>query len=303
VRGQGSKLIRVVGGRCLTALALLLWLGSAQAQANPNAAQTLRAQRDTYAEQLQHNVFARPLVLLSTETPQGLRGDIYALMPFPFAMVNRALQDPWQWCEVMILHLNTKYCHATSSPNGTVLNVNIGKKTPQKLPQAARVALNFTVALAQPDYFEVLLQARDGPMGTSDYQLALEAVALPSNQTFLHLTYAYSANLAGRLAMQAYLVTLGHDKVGFTLTGEPVNGQPAWVDGVRAAVERNTVRYYLAIGAYLVTATLPPAERFERSLQIWFRATEQYPRQLHELDWPAYLQMKRAEHLRQQTAR
>jgi hypothetical protein len=202
----------------------------------------------------------------------------------------------------MILHLNTKYCHAASNPQGTVLNVNIGKKTPQTLSQAARVALTFTVAAAQPDYFEVLLQAKDGPMGTSDYQLALQAVALPSNQTFLHLTYAYSANLAGRLAMQTYLATLGRDKVGFTLTGEPVNGQPALISGMRALAERNTMRYYLAIDSYLASAALPPAERFERSLQNWFKATEQYPRQLHELEWPAYLEMKRAEHLRQQTA-
>ncbi|HEY8904787.1 MAG TPA: hypothetical protein VIM63_01995 [Rhodoferax sp.] len=302
MRGLGGNVIRVVAWRCAAALGLAVWLSTALAQASPDAAQALRARRDTFSEQLQHNVFARPLVLLSSETPQNLRGEIYALMAFPLATVSRALQDPQQWCEVMILHLNTKYCHATGSPTGTVLNVNIGKKTPQTLSQAARMALNFSVAATQPDYFEVRLQAKDGPMGTSDYQLALEAVALPSNQTFLHLTYAYSANLAGRLAMQAYLATLGRDKVGFTLTGEPVNGHLAWIDGMRALTERNTMRYYLAIDSYLASAALPPAVRFERSLQIWFKATEQYPRQLHELEWPAYLEMKQAEHLRQQTA-
>lgn len=299
-----DNVIRVVVWRCLAALGLAAWLGTALAQVSPapDAAQALRAQRDTFSQQLQHNVFSRPLVLESSETSHSLRGDIYALMPFPFAVVSSALQDPQQWCEVMILHLNTKYCHPVSGPEGTVLNVNIGQKTPQKLSQVARVALGFTVALAQPDYFEVQLHAKDGPMGTSDYQLALAAVALTPNQTFLHLTFSYSANLVGRMAMQGYLATLGRDKVGFTLAGNPVNGQSSRVDGVRAAVERNTMRYYLAIDAYLATVALPPPERFERSLKIWFKATEQYPRQLHELDWPAYLQMKRAEHLRQQTA-
>jgi hypothetical protein len=164
------------------------------------------------------------------------------------------------------------------------------------------VVLNFTVAAKQPDYFEVLLLAKDGPMGTSDYRIALEAVELTPKQTFLHLTYAYSANSAGRLAMQVYLATLGRNKVGFTLADESVNGQPAWIDGMRSLVERNTMRYYLAIDSFLTSATPPAAERFERSLQIWFDATELYPRQLHELDWPAYLEMKRAEHVRQQIA-
>ncbi|MDR3369003.1 hypothetical protein [Rhodoferax sp.] len=293
-------MIRVVAWRCVAALGLATWLGTALA--NPDAAQALRAQRAAFSEQLQHNVYARPLVLLSSETPPNLRGDIYALMAFPFATVSSALQDPQQWCEVMVLHLNTKYCHTASGTKGTVLNVNIGKKVPETLSQAARIALNFTVAATQPDYFEVRLQAKDGPMGTSNYQLALEAVAQPSNQTFLHLTYSYSANLAGRLAMQAYLATLGRDKVGFTQIGESVNGHPAWIGGMRALAERNTMRYYLAIDSYLASAALPPAERFERSLQSWFKATEQYPRQLHEIEWPAYLAMKRAEHLRQQTA-
>ncbi len=302
MRGYGDNMIRVVVWRCAAALGLAVSLAAGLAQASPDAAQALRAQRETFRVPLEHNVFARPLVLLSSETQQGLRGDLYALMAFPFGEVSSALQDPQQWCEVMILHVNTKYCYAASTPKGTVLNVNIGKKTPQKLSQATRVVLNFTDVAKRPDYFEVLLQAKDGPMGTSDYRIALEAVALSPTQTFLHLTYSYSANLTGRLAMQIYLTTLGRDKVGFTLAGEPVNGQPAWIDGIRSVVERNTMRYYLAIDSFLASATLPSAERFERSLQLWFEATEQYPRQLHELDWSAYREMKRTEHVRQKTA-
>ncbi len=126
----------------------------AQAPTQPDAAQAMRAQRQTLRVQLEHNIFARPLVLQSSETADGLRGDIYALVAFPFAQVSRALQDPPQWCEVMILHLNTKYCHATQGPQGAVLNVNIGSKTPQDLAQASRVVFSFAVAATQPDYFE-----------------------------------------------------------------------------------------------------------------------------------------------------
>jgi len=286
----------------LVALGLATWLGAALAQQQPGSAQLLRAQRATLGDQLAHNVFARPLVLASAETTQGLRGDIYALIDFPFASVSRALLDPQQWCELLILHLNTKYCRALAGPQQTTLNVNIGSKVPQTLSQTSRVALVYTVAATESDYFEVQLNALEGPMGTSDYQIALQAVALAPNQTFLHLTYAYSANLAARMAMQVYLATVGSDKVGFTVTGQSADGQPVLIKGVRAVVERNTMRYYLAIDSYLASSQQPTASRFEASLQSWFNAAENYPRQLHEVTQPAYLAMKRAEHLRQQTA-
>jgi len=65
-------------------------------------------------------------------------------------------------------------------------------------------------------------------------------------------------------------------------------------------VERNTMRYYLAIDAYLGALSAPPAQQFEQRLESWFASTEQYPRQLHEVDRAAYLDMKRREYLRQQ---
>ena len=77
---------------------------------------------------------------------------------------------------------------------------------------------------------------------------------------------------------------------------------PLKINGVRALVERNTMRYYLPIDSYLAASQQPPARRFEQSLQSWFAASERYPRQWHEIEQPAYLEMKRAEHLRQQTA-
>ena len=147
-----------------------------------------------------------------------------------------------------------------------------------------------------------MLTAKDGPLGTSDYLIRLEAVAIPNDKTFLHLTYSYSANFAGRLAMQAYLLTGGSGKVGFTVVGALPNGQPEFIGGVRGVVERNTMRYYLAIDSFLEFARADPATQFEQRLQSWFTAVERYPRQLHEVDRGEYLVMKRAEYLRQQSA-
>ena len=106
--------------------------------------------------------------------------------------------------------------------------------------------------------------------------------------------------MAGRLAMQAYLGTVGRDKVGFTVVGRQADGQPRYVGGMRGVVERNTMRYYLAIEAFLGALSAPPQARLEKRLRDWFAAVERYPRQLHEMEQDEYLAMKRKEYLRQQ---
>ncbi|MBZ0095339.1 MAG: hypothetical protein K8H75_08240 [Sulfuricella sp.] len=146
------------------------------------------------------------------------------------------------------------------------------------------------------------LNAENGPLSTHDYRIRIEATPLKDGRTFLHFTYAYAFGLTGRLAMQGYLATIGRDKVGFTVTGKQPNGQPTYIQGVRGVVERNTMRYYLAIGAYLAALAAPPKEQLEKRLQYWYNATDQYARQLHEVERDDYLKMKRKEYQRQQVA-
>jgi hypothetical protein len=270
------------------------------AQSDPAA--TLRAKYTSLQERLRQNQFKRPLVLDSVETPNRLTGDIYAIVDYPFGAVSTGLNNPDHWCDVLLLHINTKYCNAVVAPSGTVLRVNIGKKTAEKLTTTARLEFKYRVAAATPEYFGIALDAKDGPLGTSDYHILLEAVALPNARTFLHLTYSYAMNFTGRLAMRTYLATIGRDKVGFTVTGKGTDGQPDYIGGKRGVVERNTMRYYLAIDTYLEAAGAAPATQPERRFQTWFAAVERYPRQLHEMDKGEYLAMKRAEYLRQQTA-
>jgi hypothetical protein len=64
-------------------------------------------------------------------------------------------------------------------------------------------------------------------------------------------------------------------------------------------VERNTMRYFLAIDAYLAALAVPPAERLETRLAGWYAGVERFPVQLHELERDEYLAMKRKEVRRQ----
>ncbi|MGB7479793.1 MAG: hypothetical protein WA924_05665 [Burkholderiaceae bacterium] len=277
-------------------------LGAARA-ADTDPAAALRAKYETLAPQLQRNPFQRPLVLDSSETSQRLKGDIYARVDYPFTTVRASLDDPGHWCDMLLMHINTKYCRAETRPSGTVLKLNIGKKTPEPLEQAPRVEFDYDVVATTPDYAAFTLAAAQGPLGTSDYRIALEAVALPDGKSFLHLSYSYAMNFSARLAMRTYLGTVGRDKVGFTVVGREPDGSPDYVDGVRGVVERNTMRYYLAIDTFLATAGAAPTVRPERRFRNWFTAAEQYPRQLHEMERDEYLDMKRAEYARQQRIR
>ena len=143
---------------------------------------------------------------------------------------------------------------------------------------------------------------RDGPTQEELDRIEIEAIPLDEKRAFLHFSYAYSYGMASKLALRAYLMTAGRDKVGFSVVKREANGQPQYVSGSRATVERNTMRYYLAIDAYLSGLEAPAGERLEKRLTAWYGATEQYPRQLHEVSREDYLSMKRKEVARQQKA-
>jgi hypothetical protein len=271
-----------------------------EAEANPSAA--LLAKYGTLRNQLSSNQFQRPLYLNSSETRSGVTGSIYALIDHPFATTSTALNSPARWCDILMLHLNTKFCRASTKNPGNTLQVNIGKKHDQPVNDSYRVEFAYRVAAASPDYLKVALAAEEGPFSTYDYAISVEAIPLDTNRTLVHLQYSYAYGFVGRVAMQSYLNTVGSSKVGFTITGKQADGQPIYIGGMRGLAERNTMRYYLAIEAFLGALSAPPQERLEKSLHDWFAATELYPSQLHELEQNQYLDMKRKEFVRQRAA-
>lgn len=296
-----TKLFRLahsLGAILLFALCLMAgWVPLAMAGPETSAALSLRARYAELSPQLSSSPFGRPLHLISTETASQLKGDVYALVDHPLGVVSAVFTEPVRWCEVLILHLNTKYCQVSTGQTGSVLVVGIGKKVYQSAEDAYRVDFVFRAVATTPEYLDVGLNAQSGPLGTSNYRIQLEAVAVAGRKTFLHLTYSYTYNFAARVAMQGYLATIGRGKVGFTQTGKS-GSPPEYIGGVRGVVERNTMRYYLAIDAYLGALSAPPAEQFEKRLQNWFALTERYPLQLHEVEWADYLDMKRREYQR-----
>jgi len=297
-RQPGAPAIAVMAFRATTFALLCAGTGLAFAD-DIEASAALRARYLALQAQLASNPFRRPLHLDSRETPGEVAGDVYAVIDSPFESASSALGAPGDWCDILLLHINTKSCRVSSGSAETVLSLWIGAKHDQPLAEASRVNFSYGVRSRTENYLQVGLDAKDGPMSTRDYRIALEAVPLANGQTFIHLAFSYSYGSLGRFAMQAYLGTLGRSKVGFTVVGTRPDGRPRYIGGVRGTVERNTMRYYLALEAYLGALSVSLPSRFEKRIRDWYAASELYPRQLHEVEQGEYLDMKRRENARQ----
>ncbi|MES2912531.1 MAG: hypothetical protein V4718_14125 [Pseudomonadota bacterium] len=263
----------------------------------PSFAQTLgpgalQQKHAAIASQLAQSAFKRPLLLDSAEAKNSVVGNAYAVIDAPFATVNAVFKDPARWCDVLMLHLNTKGCAASSNVGTPLLVLHVGKKTPQPLKDASRLEFSYRQTAATASYAAAELHAEQGPLGTRNYNIDLETVPLPDGKTFMHLRYGYAYGTAAKLAMQGYLATVAAGKVGFSPADEPAS---QFVSGVRGAVERNTMRYYLAIEAYLSSLNLPDGQQEQTRLSRWFDSSEQYARQLHEITKAEYMTMKRDE--------
>lgn len=276
--------------------------GAGAVESDPGSEGALRDKQASLSRQLADNPFHRPLVIESAESPDRVQADIYAEIDSPFSEVSHTLANPKHWCDVLILHLSVKLCHVADNGNGSTLAVAIGKTYDQPLENAYRVEFSLQVAAANSAYFDVRLDAKSGPMGTTDDDIRLEAVPLPDSRTFVHLANSYGGNFFAWAALKGYILTFGRGKVGFTQTAGSSASQPQFIGGVRAMVERNAMRYFLAVDAYQGALTAPGKEQLEKRLRDWFTATERYPRQLHEIDLDTYLDMKRRETQRQQNS-
>ena len=278
--------------RALFAALIVSTFLAAALSAEAQDARTLRARHEALRAELADNPFGRPLARrierdLGRAARRDLRRDRAAVQAS-----GDGLRHAAQWCEVLILQANVKNC-AASNRAAEALAIFVARKPTDSPGQAYRVDFGYQAQAARADYLHVALDAPEGPLGTTDYRIRLEATPLDASRTFLHLAYSYTPRASARLGMNMYLATSGRDKVGFSIASRAPDGRPVYVGGVRGVVERNTMRYYLALEAYLDTLDASAAGRLEQRLRAFHAGLERYPRQLHELELGDYLDIKR----------
>jgi hypothetical protein len=253
------------------------------------AAQRLSALHTSLAARLAASPLQQPLLVDSSEGQRRARGDVHALLPHAWPTLAAALQQPAHWCEALLLHLYVKRC----SPGPATLTLYVATSHDAPAESAKAMPLAFAVDNAQSGYLKVSLTAENGPMGMREVEFLFEAVPAGPAASFVHFSYQAGASALGDWAMQAYLATRGRNKVGFSAA--PDDSRPGTIRGTRGVVERNAMRYHLAVATYLDSLAVPEAARLEHRLGAWFDATERYPRQLHETDRATYIATKRRE--------
>ncbi len=268
--------------------AALCLTGMQQAMASQS---DLAAQLVSMQAQLEGAAFKHHMVLQSSETVDGLRGDVYAIVEHPVPSIGSTFGAPQRWCEAMLLHLNNRACLVANASGADNITLSVVRKYDQPVSNAFRIPFEFHVADSTAQHFEATLYSKSGPFGTSNYRISIEAIPINAQHSFMHFSYSYEEGFMARAGTQAYLSLFGSAKIGFTVVGKNADGSPSYIKGTRALMERNAMRYFLAIDTYLATVNSDAQSRWT----AWFNATEQYPQQLHELDLPTYLATKQAD--------
>lgn len=257
--------------------------------------QDARSLRDSWVAvrgKLSGSPFGRPLLVTSQEESSHVRGDVYAVIDQPLDAILPALRSPTRWCDILLLHLNVKDCQLRGTEAHAVLSMAVGRRHDQALESAQRIDFVFHVASSAADHLAAAMSAESGPFGTRNYHISVGAVAIDAKSSYLHFAYSHGFGAVARLSLQTYLATAGSSKVGFTVVGRDAEDKPVYIDGLRGVIERNAMRYYLAIEVALRGAPPSTPDQTLAQVRAWFDGTERYARQLHELARDEYVAMK-----------
>ncbi len=217
----------------------------------------------------------------------------YFLDMVPLDEFARRLRQPVEWCKFIPLHLNIKACAYLEQENQTLLQFYAGIKGYLTPDNAHLLQLAFTAKYTE-GVFIANLFAADGPLDSANINFDIRAIAIDNidrQGTYLEFDLSSIPGLAAGL-MRVYLATIARKKIGFSVEKISWSGKPQYVSGSRGALERNLVRYLLAIETYFATLELPVEAQYRKRLERWFDATERYPEQLHELDRMEYIDNK-----------
>lgn len=279
----------------LGVLLLLLFAGVAAPgqRDDPGDPRFLRLYQDL-RELQQRTPFAIPIRMHSEERKDEVHAEVQAILENPFDAVKAALTSPETWCQIAPLNVTIKACVYQPPPHETPLTFYLGPKQYRAPEDALAQPYQFSVQTRSPGTAAISLSAKNGLYGTTAHLMELELASVGGRAVMtLHTSYVQSA--ASQLAMAIYLATFGRNKVGFTRESSRPGVEGEYVKGLRGMVERNVVRYYLALEAFLDTQSVPAPHRFEARLNMAYELMERYPLQLHDLEKAEYLDVKRRE--------
>jgi hypothetical protein len=229
-----------------------------------------------------------PLYISSEIAQRTVVSYIVSETDIPYKQLNEKITKPSVWCDIAMLHLNIKSCIYRNNK----ITFYAGKKHYQTPDDASLFQYTFQVKQSSPDITSVSLFSHKGPAGTSDHRI--ELVAVPSDgKAVLRFTLSFQGSILSSNIADLYFATAGSSKSGFTYSEK--SGRKELVGGIKGAIERNSMRYYLALLVcfqdYEAKGRMSAIDR----ASLWFDYTERYRHQLHEVEKKDYLSTKMKE--------
>jgi len=258
------------------------------------APQRFRSYYQELQEAARRGPFGFSLQVRSGERGDLVRAEALGIMGHPLHAFGAAVAEPAPWCEFMPLNLNIKACTVQWDAMEPLVTLYMGGKGYLPPESASQQPYRFVVRARQPEYVAVSLSALRGVLGTKEHQLEFEAASV-AGKTVVALRSSYEHSAASRLATTIYLATVGRDKVGLSRERLGPDAQASFVKGAQGMIERNLMRYYLILKAFLDTQVLPDSRRVDARLNAVYDLMERYPAQLHEMERVEYLDIKRRE--------
>lgn len=266
----------------LSLLAASLWAPAVSADIADTAA---------LADTIRRDGLAARMLIQSGQQGDTARGSVDAIVDYPFAELNSALAGIDPWCEITFLHFNIKACVYREGSDGVLVTLYSGRMHYLPPEDAYRNEYVFREVRRNEQQLALSILGADGPFGTRDYEIRIEAAPLDKQRSLLRLSYSVSYGLLTRTAQRLYFATAGRHRIGFSME----NGRP--IRGLRGMMERNTMRFYLALQAYLES---PEDDALTQRLTRWHTLTLEHPAHLKELPLEEYLDNKLRERAHQQ---
>jgi len=244
---------------------------------------------------------ASDIVIQSTQFSDRVEGGLQVSLAFPQTQLRELLISRAALCDIAIIHFNIKSClyldgettdvEVSDAEPESLLRIFGARKDYQSPEDSGFFDFHYQLKEDSPERTVVDIHGDQGPFGTLDYRIRLEAMADGAG-SMLNITFSVSYSQVTHWVQRLYFSSIARNKIGFS--SSPARGRQAddYVRGLRAMIERNVMRLFLSLQ---VALEKPPEADLDARLHRWFELTEQYPRQLREMDLETYLDSKRRE--------
>jgi hypothetical protein len=242
--------------------------------------------------------FGLPLQVRSEERETLVSAEIHGIIDHPFRALAVTFTEPGGWCDFLVLNPNIKACTFRREAQEALITLYIGSKSYRAPESATEQVYRFLVRARQPEYAAISLTAPRGLLGTTAHRFEFE-VGSVAGKTVVALSSSYEPSVLSNLLTGIYLSTLGRNKIGFSREATEAGIPAGYVRGVKGMIERNVMRYYLTLKAFLETSDQPADRQFEARASLAYDLMDLYPAQLRQMEKAEYLDIKYREHRNQ----